>query len=375
MKNQRGAVIIFVTICIVVLLGIAALAVDLGYMYVTRNELQNISDSASLAATRYIGHVYENLPPAEQGTHDFTPEIGNIKDAAMQMGLANVAATTPITLNDYDIQIGRWHFETKTFEPITGTLVRPTAVQVVARRDDSSVEGHVHTFFANIFGRSFSNVNSIAVASLSSQRTVEPGNLIPVGISDAWYKNKEEFCDQPIKFYPSQASEGCAGWNVFYGTQVSEDDLTQCPGGKANTECLRDRILNRWLTDPTYRTPGASTGDTFEFTGGNLGDSVFEAFKALFDKMKAPDGTWEAEVVVYNLPDCSNPQGGLEILGFSTVVITGVWEPNNPLNPWTLTGHPPSWYIEAKVLCDRFETSRGGGGEYGTYGSIPNLVK
>ncbi len=363
-----------VTITMVALLGMAALAVDLFYLYVTRNELQNVSDSASLAATRYLGHIYEGIPPEQQATHVFgDAEISEIKNAAVEMGGSNVASGKKITINDADISIGRWDFETRTFTEATGNML--TAVRVIARRDSSSVEGSVSTFFANIFGINTANVNTLAVASLSSQRTVEPGNLIPVGISDAWYKNKQEFCNQPIKFYPSQASEGCAGWNVFFGTQVSADDETACPGGKANTQCLRDRILNRWLTDPTYRTPGASTGDIFEFTGGNLGNTVFEAFKALFDKMKGPDGSWTAEVVVYNLPDCSNPQGPLEILGFSTVVITGVWEPNNPLNPWTLQGHPPSWYIEAVVLCDKVVTSRGGGGEYGTLGSIPNLVQ
>ncbi len=381
MRNQRGAVIIIVALGLVVLLGMAALAVDLGYLHVTRNELQNISDSSSLAATRYIGHIYETIPYQEQATYDFSIRVSEIKQAAKDMGIANVAAGKNITINDSDILIGRWHSDTKTFEEITGPLVQPTAVKVIARRDTSSPEGSVSTFFANVFSRGTANVNALAVASLTAQSTVEPGNLIPIGISEEWFRNKDVFCNQPIRFYPTNTPEGCAGWNVFFGTKISDDGAACQGSGNANTACLRDRILEEWLNHPdTYKAPGAVTGDIFEFTGGNLGNSVFTAFFNLFNYMKTHDededpNTWTAQVVVYKSPDCSNPSGSMEVVGFATATITGVWSPSDPLNPYTLAGNPPSWYIEAKVICDKVELSRGGGGEFGTYGSIPNLVK
>jgi len=136
MSNQRGAVLIFVGICLVVLVGITALALDLGYMYVTRNELQNISDSASLAATRHIGHIYETIPYQEQATYNFSSNVSEIKDAAKDMGVANIAAAKNITINDSDISIGRWNFETRTFEPISeASLIQQTIVRVITTRD------------------------------------------------------------------------------------------------------------------------------------------------------------------------------------------------------------------------------------------------
>jgi hypothetical protein len=73
-----------------------------------------------------------------------------------------------------------------------------------------------------------------------------------------------------------------------------------------------------------------------------------------------PD-TWTAQVVVYKSDSCSNPTGRLEITGFATVIITNVV--------------PPNVEITAKVICENVEPSRGGGGEYGTKGSIPGLVQ
>ena len=50
LRDQRGASAVLIALLLVVLLGIAALAIDLGYLYVTRYELQNVADSAALAA-------------------------------------------------------------------------------------------------------------------------------------------------------------------------------------------------------------------------------------------------------------------------------------------------------------------------------------
>ena len=60
--NQSGATAVLVTVVIVVLIGIAAMAVDVGYVMATKNELQNVSDAAALAATRQLGVIYSGLP-------------------------------------------------------------------------------------------------------------------------------------------------------------------------------------------------------------------------------------------------------------------------------------------------------------------------
>jgi Flp pilus assembly protein TadG len=70
-RGERGAVIVIFAICLFVLIGFAALAIDIGYLHTTRSELQNVADAAALAGARYLGDEYAKLTPSEMGTHPF----------------------------------------------------------------------------------------------------------------------------------------------------------------------------------------------------------------------------------------------------------------------------------------------------------------
>ena len=48
-KDQRGSVAIIVALSLLILLGFGALAVDLGYVMLVKNELQNAADAGALA--------------------------------------------------------------------------------------------------------------------------------------------------------------------------------------------------------------------------------------------------------------------------------------------------------------------------------------
>ncbi|MBP0532693.1 hypothetical protein J8J19_21225, partial [Mycobacterium tuberculosis] len=48
-RRQRGVVGVMAPVLMLVILSIGAIAIDLGYLYVIRNELQNAADAAALA--------------------------------------------------------------------------------------------------------------------------------------------------------------------------------------------------------------------------------------------------------------------------------------------------------------------------------------
>ena len=87
-------------------------------------------------------------------------------------------------------------------------------------------------------------------------------------------------------------------------------------------------------------------------------------------QLEYPDGTprnkhqWETTVPVYDRGDCSNPNQSILIVGFAQVRVRDV------LNS-------PEKLVRGKVICNLVDEfgSRGGGGEYGTKGSIPGLVR
>ena len=55
--ERKGAVIVMVAVLMVVLLGCVALAVDIGYLYVARAELQRAADAAALAGAQALARA------------------------------------------------------------------------------------------------------------------------------------------------------------------------------------------------------------------------------------------------------------------------------------------------------------------------------
>lgn len=354
-KDQQGVTAVIIAIAIAMLMGFVALAVDIGYVATTKNELQNVADSASLAATGYLGNIYTGMTSAEQTAYDCST-ASSPNDCSFIIAQAqdvvgsgkNKAGGKDISINSADVVIGKWNGDTLTFTPRTN---KPDAVQVTARRDGAA-NGPISTFFAKIFGIDTVDVKADAIADLSGLSGVPPDGLqIPVGISKYWFDPLHwpdgEFCDQPIKFQPTGDLSGCAGWHVY-------------DSWPSNTAKLRGIIDG--LADGSFQSPETHAGQSvFVFTGGTAAD-VFSNLQDLYDAKKDINGEWETTVVVYDQDDCSNPQNNILIIGFATAIITAVYD-------------SPEKTIEAKVICENVEPGHGAGGEYGTMGSVPGLVE
>ena len=54
-----------VALTITMLVGFVALAVDIGYLMATKNELQNVADAAALAAAGKLGDIYVGISDPE----------------------------------------------------------------------------------------------------------------------------------------------------------------------------------------------------------------------------------------------------------------------------------------------------------------------
>ena len=398
LKNEGGAVIILVAVSLVLLAGMTALAVDLSYRHVVRNELQNIADAAALAGARQLGVLY---PESYQDQQNYdvvaTGDRDQIVDVIQQTAVKNQAgAKLGISIPSGDILIGLWDFSTRTF---TEASLQPDAVKVVVRRDDTA-NSPVGTFFASVFGIDSMSIVAEATAALSGQSTAEPGELeLPIGISKNWFDEHagdgDDYCGKTIKFSPSTDPDACAGWNTF------DDD-------PANDNKVRD-ILDGIITN------NETTADSvFEYINGDLSANTFEALMTAFqvkghdvtfqydpnnlqaipqpvaagehgEPLYDTDGTtqlqyppcqgasgctgelrysheWPTTVTVYDSDDCT-PNGSIRVAGFAQVVVYDVGAPSNKT-------------VAARIECDYVdsEPTRGGGGNYGKKGSIPGLV-
>jgi hypothetical protein len=207
-RSNRGAVSIFVAVVLLSLIGMASFAIDIGYIAVTKSELQNASDAASLAASRHLGVIYEGMSTDEQQTYYFDPDnpayssdyAAIISAAQSVVGDGkNIAGGKNLTIRPEDIKINVWNgseFDTNSWEG-TAFPPPPDAVKVTVRRDNIN-NGPVSTFFARILGINEVEVIAASTAALTNTNLPDPLDLVDVGVSRNHFDS--DYCGEPIDF-------------------------------------------------------------------------------------------------------------------------------------------------------------------------------
>jgi hypothetical protein len=274
-KGKKGVSLVLVALMIFTLVGIIALAIDVGHLMATRNELQNVADAAALAGAGYLGSEYLTLGYSGQQSHIFTKN--EVATVVNQVAGKNKASGESIYINENDIIIGLWNSGSKQVDPLD-PLIGPDAVYVKARRDNEA-NSPISTFFARIFGIDTMNVTAEAVAALSGPAWVDEGELkTPFGLSENVFPDD---CTDLIAFSPT--TESCAGWHNFFdpiNASNMEDKLLGLIQGDTACEHCGTTLLNGpdWLeanfdlnkTPDPETTPLTSAGDEFEFQGGTI---------------------------------------------------------------------------------------------------------
>lgn len=430
--RQDGAVLPLVAVCLVVLAAFLALAVDLGRLYVSRNELQNAADAAALGSTRQLAKIYQSsafqaLSTYEQRNYNVTLE--NLWDVAVRdnvvvirsaqdVALQNQAANEGIVIDSNDVLLGAWEPDDPDRDGDRFRLdnVRPTAVRVTARRDGSNVSGNISTFFAGVFGVESSPVVARATAALTGQSTAEQGELeLPIGVSRKWFTGPpSDWCGNVVKFSPTTDPAACAGWTTFKYSPANditirnillpEDDKKhlESPYNEVNDffiftngtlsegsfenllgEYMRkgvdvDRVYNSNMINQPLPTPITDSSQKVPLCWDGASNAVVECDASnLSNQLRYPPCSgasgcngplryaheWETTIIVYD-DDMCNPNTSLPILGYAKVTVFNV-------------GFPSNQVVEARIECDIIdnEDTRGGGANFGTFGSIAGLVE
>ena len=127
-STRPGTVIVMVAGFLVVLVGFTTLAVDLGYMYNTRAELQNAADAAAMAAAAFLS------------SGEPTTAEENVRAQAYKYALANKAAGKGTIIDsEADVILGRAYQDFNTGKYTFQESVYPwDAVKVIVRRSTDS---------------------------------------------------------------------------------------------------------------------------------------------------------------------------------------------------------------------------------------------
>jgi Flp pilus assembly protein TadG len=156
-RSESGAVYVWVALGIIALFGFGALAVDMSYLYVLRNQAQITADSAVLAGAGEL------------------PDVAAARAAAKDYANRNMSTKVHGTiLTDSDIVVGNWDADTSTFVP---NGADQNALRVTIRRSQAN-GNEVPTFLASVLGVSSVDVSTSAVAAIDSQSCFIDGILV-----------------------------------------------------------------------------------------------------------------------------------------------------------------------------------------------------
>lgn len=322
LRGRRGATIVFVALAMVALLSFAALAVDLGYLYVVRNELQNAADAGALA-----------------GAHElYLPDGSAVNPGADAVAVEyvnnNFSEKSPVIVES--VQRGHWSFSTRTFEANNSTAAVDiwnfstkdldldpdfiNAVQVITRRTEEGGSPRQH-FFARIFGAAPSQIRAVAVAYIGFAGTLEPRAV-----------------DQPIAMCKDKIT--VAGqYSCSVGRMLNNNvqtarwtDFTQPEGGQCSAQ---DSAVNPLICQ-TGNLETLTFGAPLGTTNGTQGNTI-TAIEGCWrrnapdsDGDGNPDGGWPLALPVVNGPCGGGECHNFDLVGAVIVNVLWVVDQNDP---------------------------------------------
>ena len=199
-RHRRGAMLVFIAVCLPLLIIMAAFAIDVAWMQLARTELRTATDSAARAGAKELSLK-----------QDATAARTKAKAAAIR----NYVAGEPLVLSDADIQVGKSvQVGTGRFNFTNGDA-KPNAIRVYGKRTSDSKSGPVDLMFSKVLG-----VEDFEPSRSRDLHAARPRHLPggrPLGLDDVDahrrinYPKGTKECDKP---HPTQSRWGALATSV-----------------------------------------------------------------------------------------------------------------------------------------------------------------
>jgi len=160
-RARRGNIIVLSAVLMVTMMALIAFAVDLGYLYNARTEMQRAADASAIAACWEL--IDEDVVTGASNQAVITDEA---RSKARQFVALNKITQASANLSNDDITVG---YIAKPWDPgspfvTTGYSGAPNAVKLRIRRS-SAQNGAVPLFFGPVLGVNFATLESEATAA------------------------------------------------------------------------------------------------------------------------------------------------------------------------------------------------------------------
>jgi len=322
-EKERGIILVIVAVCLVMLLGFAALVIDVAYIYTTQNQLHVAADSAALAGATQIFNSTDcaansAAPNYQARTKAQTYAAFHKAGSAVGQTAINLSLNTGNDPNG-DIILGNFNTTSHVFTSCpAGSPVN--ALRVRSRRNSETGTGidpsnaPVATFFAPVLNTAFRtrDVKTFATA----QKISRAG--LPIAIPKCVVPPSSCSCptctgssdDLTITFNPSTSDNGA--WTTFFG------------GGGART--IRDYIANPSTIACIASTPSS----TINITNGAIASALSDLQDQCTSRGCSETTPWYVQLAIIDV-SCAIPGSytftGAEnptVIGFATFGIKEV---------------------------------------------------
>ena len=256
--NKRGIALVFVVLLLVVLFAFVGLAIDIGYMYVAKTQLQNAADAGALAGAAVLNESSKSTdqPAARNEAWKISCNNKMVPSGSRVFLVSDSAdcSSPPTDLNnttndpDGDIILGHW--DTSTGFTPGQTLNNTTyinAVKVIARRTSAPAVSNVKIgnnpvsiFFGKILsllpggGSGWTTMN--ASAQSIAVRNNPPLVNLTLCTSSCGYITPTSTVTPNItpgtRFYLKGTDLPLIGWTTFFDKNTSVTNIDNYLTGK-----------------------------------------------------------------------------------------------------------------------------------------------
>jgi hypothetical protein len=281
MHVRRAAVVVWTAITSSVLIGFAALAIDLGYLYVVRVQLQNAADAAAMAGVTSLA-----APAVLEGTLNQEEVAYLAKSRAMEYSAKNQAANRPVYLDPSDIQVGSIGDPFDLTDNSLGTTYPYNAVAVTVRMGKNTPNGPIDLFFARIWGKQTASLSATATAYLNTRvRSFEAqketgGPVIPISVRVEKFRNDilqglgdDAFGYDPETGQVTSHSDGIQEISIY--PEKQKNYAQDNPDGAGNFGMLDIGDTSNSASDLVGQITNGLTADDFEAL---FGKTVMELY-------------------------------------------------------------------------------------------------
>lgn len=188
--RRRGNVAVLCAFLMVGLMAMIAFAIDLGYIFVARDQIQRAADASAMAATWEL--IDQDGP---QGDGDVLQMMANANSVAREYAAYNEVLTSAPKLGNSDVAVG---YIDNPFDPTCPlTFIgdgHPNAVRVRVRRT-SAQNGQIPLFFARTLGidstSSQAEATAVLINSIGGWRMPSDGTnlqILPFALDEGTWR-------------------------------------------------------------------------------------------------------------------------------------------------------------------------------------------